>query len=186
MHQVRDASASAEPPPKQRRREISAGSRLPPPPEPGSAVRGRVHRRDLMVGPGFEVVAVITIWVKVRAALSDTLHHAVGEMPGRAEGESWPHEFRVQALPGGHAGVPQNGPLRRRHPPARRKLLVSPQQAGGTGRGPLLLHKPWVEPQGEVSSAARLSGKEPNAPGGDRGARTDKGTGVGAAVHGWS
>ena len=40
-----------------------------------------------MVGPGFEVVPVITIQVKVRVGLSDILPHAVGEMAGRPEGE---------------------------------------------------------------------------------------------------
>ncbi len=29
-----------------------------------------------MVGPGFEVLALFTIWVKVRTGLSDILHHA--------------------------------------------------------------------------------------------------------------
>ncbi len=36
-------------------------------PQPGSAVCGRVHWRDVMVGPGFDVLALFTIWVKVRA-----------------------------------------------------------------------------------------------------------------------
>ncbi len=34
-----------------------------------------------MVGPELEVLAIITIWVKVRAGLSDILHHAVGDGP---------------------------------------------------------------------------------------------------------
>ena len=37
---------------------------------------------------GFEVLPVFTIWVKVRAGLSDILHHAVGEMTRRVRGGS--------------------------------------------------------------------------------------------------
>jgi hypothetical protein len=39
-----------------------------------------------MAGPGFEMLPMITIRVKVRAGLSDTLPHAVGEMAGRPLG----------------------------------------------------------------------------------------------------
>ena len=37
-----------------------------------------------MVWPGFDVLAVFTIWVKKRAELFDILHHAVGEIARRA------------------------------------------------------------------------------------------------------
>ena len=69
-----------------------------------------------MVVQGFEVLAVFTIWVKVRAGLSDILHHAVGEMPGRAEGVSCQRGFvgtvdlGYKRLPG-NLPVPQSPPL---------------------------------------------------------------------------
>ena len=82
------ASAGAprgRPPDEHRPNASSQSSSASPRPSAGSTVCDRVHWRDLVVGPGFEVLVVFTIWVKARAGLSDILHQAVGEMPGRVE-----------------------------------------------------------------------------------------------------
>jgi hypothetical protein len=49
----------------------------------GSALSGV---RGLVVGPGFEMVPMITLRVKVRAGRSDTLPHGVWEMAGTPKG----------------------------------------------------------------------------------------------------
>ena len=149
-----------------------------PPPQPQSTGCDRVHCRNFAVGSGFEVLAVFTIWVKVRVRLSDTLHHAVGEMPGRAEGV-FCQRGRFDPIdlgcrcPCELVGTPlfESTPLlvaSSSRPPA--------DASGGQKNGPLLHHKPWIEAQWEVlteeaegvkNRIARQFG-QPTADGGQR------------------
>ncbi len=59
-----------------------------------------------MAGPGFEVLTMITIRMKVRTGLPDTLRHAVGETAGEPEGAPWHHRSRIQMLLCELAGAP--------------------------------------------------------------------------------
>ena len=104
---------------------------------------------------GFEVLPVSTIWVKVRAGLSDILHRALGEMPGRAlggalpEGVRWHRRSGIQTPPG-NLPVPPCFVAGSSRPPAdasggQEKRAVSPQ-------------KPWIEAQGRVAATKELTG----------------------------
>ena len=84
------------------------------------------------MGPGFEGLSMITIWVKVRAGFSDILHHAVGEMARRARGGGDIIDVACRCAPT-NLLVPPNPPCGGT-PLRRRKLLASPRRCvGGTG-----------------------------------------------------
>jgi len=114
-------------------------SRLPASPQPG------------VVAQGFEVSPVSTIWVKVRAGLSDILHHAVGEMPGRAEGVSCQRGF-VGTVDLGYGRLPGNLPL----PPCFVAGSSRPpaDASGGQEKRAVSHQKPWIEAEGEERKRA--------------------------------
>jgi len=104
------------------------------------------------VAQGFEAFAAITIWVKVRAGPSDTLHHAVGEMARRVRGGALAPSISVAGIPCELSDAPLlvAGSSR---PPA--------DASGGQEMGPLSSHKPWIQTEGREKDAISGRGTHP-------------------------
>ena len=102
---------------------------------------------------------MLMTWVKVRAGLLCILHHAVGEMPGRAEG--------VHARGGvlAHHNLGYKRTLLESTP-----LLVASSSrssavaSGGQESGALSLHKPWIEAHGRVAAPPGDDGRGQKVP----------------------